>query len=237
MIESWQRESSNQKKGIRFHPLLIRIALAIFTRSPSAYHVLNEFKILPLPSESTLKSYVKNFSTGAGVSESLPVLFQYRQRFDELMAENSVKNPTREIWVIFDELKVTAGIVWNARDGSIIGYQLSPQDMAELQDIYDRVKETDHILLFLCRSPVYTFQMIGPHFTSAGTMKSEFFKACLVETIAFYSFGFHATLAICDGGSSNLSCIKSLINVEKKLFALKILKLNPLLTILPEFQI
>ena len=44
------------------------LALAIFTRSPAAYEALKSFKILQLPSRSTLQSYTGTFLHEPGVS-------------------------------------------------------------------------------------------------------------------------------------------------------------------------
>ena len=44
------------------------LALAIFTRSPAAYEALKSFKILQLPSRSTLQSYNGTFLHEPGVS-------------------------------------------------------------------------------------------------------------------------------------------------------------------------
>eukprot|EP00734_Pompholyxophrys_sp_LG126_P000212 Pompholyxophrys_sp_v1_NODE_51_length_2938_cov_13.599723.p1 type:complete len:769 gc:universal NODE_51_length_2938_cov_13.599723:515-2821(+) len=228
-VDAWARKTQgiNSRKGARFNPVVIRIALAVYSRSPSAYRALETLKILPLPSESTLKSYVRNYRTDAGIQSYVNVLKIFRERFDELMRENDIKDPSRDIWLIFDEIKVCQGIVWNCSDGSIVGYELTHEDMVELQDIFSPPKTdvsepaelSDHILLFLARSAIYSFQMVGPHYSSHGPFKGEFLKACLVETtLAFYSVGFFPTLSICDGGSANLSCIKSLLDLDKSAF-------------------
>eukprot|EP00733_Pompholyxophrys_punicea_P000554 Pompholyxophrys_punicea_v1_NODE_163_length_3053_cov_6.121081.p2 type:complete len:216 gc:universal NODE_163_length_3053_cov_6.121081:1775-1128(-) len=136
------------------------------------------------------------------------------------MIEHKVEEPIKDVWLIFDEIVVTAGIVWNSTSGSIIGYQMGSNEMTELQDIYseqvdDEAKETDHILLFLARSATYSFQMVGPHFTNAGPFKADYVKACFTETVlTFYQSGFIPTLAICDGASTNLSCLKSMMDVQ-----------------------
>ena len=44
----------------------IRVALAIFVRSPAAYEALKSFKLLQLPSRSTLQTYTSAFLDEAG---------------------------------------------------------------------------------------------------------------------------------------------------------------------------
>ena len=44
----------------------IRVALAIFVRSPAVYEALKSFKLLQLPSRSTLQMYTSAFLDEAG---------------------------------------------------------------------------------------------------------------------------------------------------------------------------
>ena len=48
--------------------ITIRVALAIFVRSPAAYEALKSFKLLQLPSRSTLQMYTSAFLDEAGNS-------------------------------------------------------------------------------------------------------------------------------------------------------------------------
>ena len=56
------------KTGNRWSMITIRVALAIFLRSPAAYEALKSFKLLQLPSRSTLQMYTSAFMDEAGNS-------------------------------------------------------------------------------------------------------------------------------------------------------------------------
>lgn len=58
------------KTGNRWSMVTIRVALAIFVRSPAAYKALKSFKLLQLPSRSTLQMYTSAFLDEAGNSYS-----------------------------------------------------------------------------------------------------------------------------------------------------------------------
>ena len=45
----------------------IRVALAVFTRSPSAYDALKSFGVIQLPSKSTLQAYTGAFRDEPGM--------------------------------------------------------------------------------------------------------------------------------------------------------------------------
>eukprot|EP00733_Pompholyxophrys_punicea_P001366 Pompholyxophrys_punicea_v1_NODE_655_length_1515_cov_8.613434.p1 type:complete len:188 gc:universal NODE_655_length_1515_cov_8.613434:1216-653(-) len=133
VIDAWSRDTpasgqNNLKYGARFNPLLIRIALAVYSRSPAAYRAIKNFQILPLPSENTLKAYVRTYNHGAGVDSYAPVLKKFVERFEEIMKEKKIKEPIKDLWVIFDEMKVCNGIIWNAADNSVIGYAVSEEE-------------------------------------------------------------------------------------------------------------
>eukprot|EP00733_Pompholyxophrys_punicea_P000669 Pompholyxophrys_punicea_v1_NODE_225_length_2691_cov_20.567147.p1 type:complete len:789 gc:universal NODE_225_length_2691_cov_20.567147:2426-60(-) len=220
--ESWRREGK-EKHGVRYNPLLIRIALAVYSRSPSAYHALQQFRILPLPSDATLKAYVRTYHHGAGIEQYFPIMKSFMARWDELMHQEKVVNPIRDVWIIFDEIKICAGVLWNVADNSVVGYSMACNEMADLSDLFQNQEnsenETNYILLFLIRSAVYSFQMVGPHFTSSSPMSGEHIKACLLETvILFHGAGFYPSLCICDGASPNLSCLKNLMDQDLSAF-------------------
>lgn len=69
---------------------LLIIALAVFTRSPSAYQALQGFGLLQLPSIRTLKSYIDANLEKAG--DSIERLKQARKIYQSMVAEVLKKN-------------------------------------------------------------------------------------------------------------------------------------------------
>uniref|UniRef100_A0A1X7TCY2 Uncharacterized protein n=1 Tax=Amphimedon queenslandica TaxID=400682 RepID=A0A1X7TCY2_AMPQE len=62
--QQYERDQSKNKTGRksnRWSVITIRIALAIYARSPAAYDALKSFNVLQLPSRSTLQSYTGAF--------------------------------------------------------------------------------------------------------------------------------------------------------------------------------
>eukprot|EP00733_Pompholyxophrys_punicea_P000776 Pompholyxophrys_punicea_v1_NODE_280_length_2395_cov_11.619231.p1 type:complete len:661 gc:universal NODE_280_length_2395_cov_11.619231:400-2382(+) len=214
------RTSLNQRKGMRFNPITLRIALAIFSRCPSAYRAMKQFSILSLPSESTLKSYIANYRHGSGIDKGyMEVLKAYVDKFNRVTRESP--NVVKDGWIIFDETVISAGISWNCLTGNIDGYAMKGSELGDLSDLFDKEesKLTDHVLLFMFRSSVHHFEMIGPHFTSSGNMSATSIVSCLFEfTHCLISAGFEPSLIICDGASPNLSAIKSLMSDKASTF-------------------
>ena len=133
--------------------------------------------------------------------------------------------PTNEGAIIFDEVKVTSDIYWNAKSNKFIGHALSPEDMSSMHDVYQQLDENSksekasYILQFLWRDISSDVDVIGPYYTSQKGLDNKFIMACLLETIhLLFSFGFNTVLLICDGASANLKLLKMLCGEESAVY-------------------
>lgn len=55
-----------------------------------------------------------------------------------------------------------------------------------------------------------SFDIVGPYFTSSGTITSKFLYSCVLETIKlFHLHSLRIMMIVCDGASSNLTMIKA----------------------------
>lgn len=76
-LNGWWFDSLNQfailcvsatgSRGNRWSLVTIRLALAVYTRSPAAYSALKNFGLIQLPSQSTLQAYTGAFRDDAGM--------------------------------------------------------------------------------------------------------------------------------------------------------------------------
>ena len=61
--------------------------------------------------------------------------------------------------------------------------------------------------------------MIGPHYTSDGTLHHKFLLPTLMDAIfKLHKCGFETCVEVCDGASSNLTMIKELTGAERKAY-------------------
>ena len=230
--ESKQQFNKDQKKnepgkiGNRFSVITLRIALAIFSRSKAAYEALKSFEIISLPSVSTLKQYMR-----ANVEDPGPMyerMEEEKTKYAELCKLKNAVNmpvPLHEGALIFDEVKVTAKIYWNAKSNKFIGHALTHDDMSSLHDIYqelsedDKTKKASYILQFLWRDVVTNVDIIGPYYTSQEGLDHKFIMSCVMETMhLFYLYDFQVVLLICDGASANLKLLKLLCSGDCGVF-------------------
>ena len=87
--------------------ILLSIALAVFVRSPAAYEALKSFKILQLPSRSTLQSYTGAFLHEAGANSACieDQVAQFLLHCQQRQKEGK-KESQKDGVLIFDEVKV-----------------------------------------------------------------------------------------------------------------------------------
>lgn len=113
-----QQVKASQKKnmvGMRWHPTMIRLALAIHLTSPAAYELMKETGMLKLPSSRTLFDYshVKPIEEGIDqyVLDSVGLRvskFQLRhKKYHVLMA---------------DEMHISQNLIFQKHSGKMIGY-------------------------------------------------------------------------------------------------------------------
>ncbi|XP_019853621.1 PREDICTED: uncharacterized protein LOC109582964 [Amphimedon queenslandica] len=211
-----QKKNCTGQRNNRWSYVTIRMALAVFSRSPAAYEALKSFNILQLPSRSTLQAYTGAFLHDAGsssdsISEQLAQFILH----DAERVKKGCKPSMKAGALIFDEVKVIGRLLWNSRSQKIIGLSMTREDLATLADVYQELKDesnqqTSYIMQFLWRDLTSDFDIIGPYYTSCTSFKNKFVYSCVIETIKlFHLHELTTLLLVCDGASSNLTMLKA----------------------------
>ena len=112
-------------------------ALAIYSRSPTAYEALHGFGILQLPGESTLKTFTSCNLEAPGLNEEQ--LAHACKQYDAMVREkreSGVPAPFSEGILIFDEVKVGSKVHYHAKTQELIGGAMSTDELASLHDVF-----------------------------------------------------------------------------------------------------
>ena len=171
----------------------------------------------------TLKKYTRSNKEDHG--ECASRLAHERAMYDVSVQEQikcgNPLPPLSEGVLIADEVKVAAKLHWNSRDDNIVGTSMTPDEMATLQDLYmdldgdPTTSKADYVLQTLWRDLSTNHDIVGPYYTSTGSVDAKFMVACLMDSLQqFHAFGFKVSLVIIDGAASNLSCIKLFLGVK-----------------------
>ena len=102
------------KRQMRWHPLMIRFALNLKYLSYNAYRAVGNF--LALPSRRTLCDYTHVMSANAGISSEMIVRLKDDMKFD------SCDSAEKIVGIMLDEMKVKSGLVFNKRTDKLVGF-------------------------------------------------------------------------------------------------------------------
>ena len=119
---------------------------------------------------------------------------------------------------MFDEVKVAARLHWNSHNDALVGHSMTAEEMTILCDVYERLdndaenQSTDYIMQSLWRDLTSDCDVVGPYYTSCGSFKAKCMLLCIMDAIKkIYNHGFSVCALVCDGASSNLTMIKTLL--------------------------
>jgi len=84
--------------------------------------------------------------------------------------------PVAQIFTLSVNTKVGMKLLWSSRNQKFVGHAMTHEEMTTLCDVYRslqpgfRQKRTSYILQTLWRDLTSDFDIVGPHYTSDGTM-------------------------------------------------------------------
>jgi len=116
-------------------------ALAIYTKSPTAYSALCVFGILQLTSVSTLKSSTSFNVENAGLNEER--IAHARKQYDAMVKEKKESGIPASFYegvLVFDEVKVGAKVHYHANTQKLIGLAMLSDELGSLHDVYQTLQ-------------------------------------------------------------------------------------------------
>jgi hypothetical protein len=129
--------------GRRYHPQIIRFALSLHGKSPSAYRELRESGALVLPSERVLRDYKNYFPPKAGVNVA---------NVDALRKKTaSFTGNKRYVVLVMDEMKIQSDLVFDKNSGNIVGFMDLGDPMTNFACLDEKDTIATHALAFLVR--------------------------------------------------------------------------------------
>ena len=122
----------NSKKGIRWHPLMIKWCLYLRHQSRKAYETLQQSGCISLPSQRTLRDYSHSVRAGSG--------FTYEVDQQLLQAANLENSPDfhKLVCLLIDEMHIKEDLVYNKYTGKLIGFV----DLGEINNHLTKFEQT-----------------------------------------------------------------------------------------------
>lgn len=123
--------SCNNKKSMRWHPTMIRLAILIHSRSPAAYETLRKTGVLHLPGNSTLQDYTNVSSPSEGFTSAAVDAIK--------AATQDLPDHDRFVVLMHDEMSIQSDLVFDKRTGKLVGFIKSQVEQKQL---------ATHVLVF-----------------------------------------------------------------------------------------
>ena len=197
----WQEQMKllqSSKMGRRYHPQVIRFALSIHSKSPSAYRELRDSGALILPSQRVLRDYKNYFKPKPGIS---------KENVESLCEKISSFSPVqRYVAIIMDEMKIQANLVFDKVSGDLVGFIDLGDPMTNFASISDEDVDpiASHALAFLVRGLCTDLKHIIAYFFT-GNVTSYQIMPLFWRTVAVLevSLKLYVCAAVNDGASPN----------------------------------
>ena len=200
----WQQqlEAATQidSRQMRWHPILLRWCIALHAKSPSAYKMMKNSKILTLPCENTLRDYTKFTDAGSGWNSDVIE----RIIMDHEVDENALKS---EVSLLFDEVKIKSGLVYCTETGKLIGFCDLGTVNNELYAYNAKEKRVPelatHILAIMIRGIFSRIECVVAHYPCKGFSSDQLFVSIWEGVGLLEGYGFKVRALICDGATPN----------------------------------
>lgn len=115
-MSQMQAIGMDDKRGIRWDPMLIRIALHLHSLSPNTCEFFENIKILILPSKRRLFDYSHFIEAQEGCQKEL--LLMIKKKAEKCGPEDHYSY----VNVMFDEMHIKSGLVTHRSTGELVGY-------------------------------------------------------------------------------------------------------------------
>ena len=115
----WQQQKdslSRGKKGMRWHPLMIKWCLYLRHQSSKAYELLRESGCISLPSQRTLRDYSHCVKAGAGFSTDVDA------QLAKAVNMESCPEWHKLVILLIDEMHIREDLVYDKHTGRMIGF-------------------------------------------------------------------------------------------------------------------
>lgn len=180
----WQQQKQavqqKDKRGIRWHPLMIRFCLYLRHHSGKAYEALRNSGCIVLPSQRTLRDYSHAVKAEAGFSKEVDHQLMMAAKID------TCKEWEKLVVILLDEMYIREDLVYEKHSGSLIGFV----NLGEINNhllAFEQSLNEDSPLAGTLAKTVLTIMVKGI-FTSLRYPYAHFFSATLTGELMFQPF-------------------------------------------------
>ena len=198
----WEQQQAyrmkDNRKQVRFHPMIIRYCLSLYMKSKSAYEELRNSDVLVLPSSRTLIDYKNHIRPKTGFNEGV---------IEDLKKHTSgFSDHERFCTILMDEMKIMSNLIFDKHTGELKGYlDLGSVDV----DFSTLGREKDelatHALVFYLRGVISDLKYSLAYFATDGAVSVQI-MALFWEAVTILEFNVQLKViaTVCDKASPNM---------------------------------
>eukprot|EP00794_Sanderia_malayensis_P001207 gene1207-583_t len=169
--EQQQKIASRSPTGHRYHPMIIRWCLSIASKSASAYdELIGTFKgsgVIELPSRRQLRDYTNAIRPKTGFNHKV---------VDTLAKMVSAYKPVeRYVSILFDEMKIQGGLVWDKSCGELIGYVNLGDPDVNYSTLENQESIATHAFVFMVKGICSRLQYVLGYFATSAVTGCQLF--------------------------------------------------------------
>ncbi|KAJ8023362.1 Transposable element P transposase [Holothuria leucospilota] len=196
---------SKSAKGMRWHPAIIKWAIAVHSKSSAAYDLLRDSGFLILPHPSTLYSYTHFTPPSSGLNVDLLRMFHKFWKIGSLQPHEKYVN------LLFDEMKIKSDLVFSKSSGKLVGFLNVGDVTQEMEQFEARCTEgkvdsscvASHVLLFMVRGLTSKLKFPVAYYFTTGAPGYQLYEMTFECISALRLLGLTVLCLTSDGASSN----------------------------------
>lgn len=178
--------------GHRWHPMMLRLAIFLHSRSPAAYEVLRTTGLLKLPGSTTLREYKHVDSPSEGFQ---PHIIQELQSQASKLDLNH-----RYVALLHDEMSVRQDLVYDKRSGELVGFvNINSWDFDHIQP--ERL--ATHVLVFYAVGINSTLKQSIGYFGTRSATADNLYPLFWAAVRVLEKCGFKVIVSTSDKASPN----------------------------------
>ncbi|XP_052131837.1 uncharacterized protein LOC127751796 [Frankliniella occidentalis] len=138
--------SCKSASGMRWHPMMVRLAIRLESKGPGCY---DEFrKIVHFPCKTTLQDYTHINPEHLGIRSD---------NIDKLVKNMPEHGKGNYVSLMFDEMTIREGVVFDSKSGQLIGYTNLDEVEAEIERLdsnnsFHKPKLAKKVLVFMAKN-------------------------------------------------------------------------------------
>ncbi|KAE8742013.1 hypothetical protein FOCC_FOCC012454, partial [Frankliniella occidentalis] len=202
----------NKKKcGMRWHPTMIRLALAVHVTSPAAYDLIRDTGMIKLPSSRTLYDYSHVKPVEEGIDRTVLESIGNRMKGIEDYKKYHV--------LLADEMYISKNLVFQKSSGKMVGYTKLDELDREVRAFNSFLDEPDNfqgpaeqvsskVLCYMVKSTAYNVKEVVACYAVQKVTPQQMYAWTWHVIAALERNDIRVIAFVCDGDTTNRAFIK-----------------------------